>query len=122
MKLFIEQLPIETRLGIFDEEQAEVRIFTVDIELEYNAAQAIAGDDFAYAVDYAVLEGGIRAHASSKNWQLVETLADSIANYVGESHILIQNVIVTVHKPQAMRFAKNVSLRAYYEAKEGNKK
>lgn len=122
MKLKIEALPIQTRLGVYPEEQEAARTFTMDVELDYDAQQAVAGDDLDHAIDYDVIEREIRVFAASRDWKLVETLAYETAKRVAELHILVHHVAVTVHKPQAMNYAKNVSLTAVYETHRGRKK
>jgi dihydroneopterin aldolase len=118
MKLSIHALPIEARLGIYAEEQAELRTFTIDLTLEYDATIAVAEDDFAHAVDYAALEENLRSLAASRPWQLVETLAYHLAKSVVDSHNRVAWALVTVHKPQAMRYAQDVTLQVKYQRGE----
>lgn len=119
MKLKMTALPIDTRLGVYAEEQAEIRTFTLDMELEYDATKAIAEDALQYAIDYAELETDIREFVASRSWQLVETLVYETAKRVAERYAPVQYAQVTVHKPQAMRYAENVSLQAVYHKQKG---
>lgn len=114
MKLTIRDLAVSAVLGIYPEEQAAPREFVMTIELEYDAAAAIAEDDFAHAVDYAALETEMRGMVASRRWNLIETLAHATAKFVVDSHDKVALATVTIDKPQAMRYAASVAATATY--------
>jgi dihydroneopterin aldolase len=86
--------------GCTPEEKETGQDFVIDIELEYDAAQAVDKDDLAEAVDYDALASGVCELARRERCDLIETLADRIGGYVmrttSASHLLVR-----VHKPQA---------------------
>jgi dihydroneopterin aldolase len=86
--------------GCTAREKKEGQEFTLDIELEYDAARAVAGDDLAEAVDYDRLVSKVYELATRERYDLIETLAAR----VGE-HIMLTtpaaSLLVRVHKPQA---------------------
>ena len=75
--------------GVFPEERVEGQRF-VDTQ----------SDDLANTVNYAEIAGMIRTEVEGEPCQLIETLAGRIADRC-LSHPLVQQVRVTVHKPQA---------------------
>ena len=83
---------------MFPEERVEGQRFVVDAELLLPLDTQ--SDDLANTVNYAEIAGMIRTEVEGEPCQLIETLAGRIADRC-LSHPLVQQVRVTVHKPQA---------------------
>lgn len=109
MQLHIKNLHFTAVIGIHDWEQARRRQFRMNITLDYDATQAIAGDDFSHAIDYGKVEQRMVALADSRRWNLIETLADTAASCLLNEFLALREVSVTVEKPQAMHFSESVS-------------
>ncbi len=86
--------------GCMPEERERGQPFLVDVELEYDAAAAVRGDDLAEAVDYDRLAVEVRDVATRQRFNLIETLAASIAEHV-MSVTPASRALVRVWKPQA---------------------
>ena len=78
-RVFVRDLVIPCSIGIYPREKGLRRRVRVNAELA--VADPISGnDDFSEAVNYETIVGGIKAIAEAGHINLVETLADRIAN------------------------------------------
>jgi dihydroneopterin aldolase len=81
-------------------ERALGQPFVVDIVLHLDTRPAAQADDLARTVHYGVLADQVAAVVGGEPVQLVETLAQRVAD-VALAHRLVTAADVTVHKPQA---------------------
>lgn len=88
------------RHGWFDYEQAEGQEFVVDVELSFDTSAAAASDDLADTVDYGSIGTSVVGVVEGEPVRLIETLVQRIAD-VCLADERVQQVRVTVHKPQA---------------------
>lgn len=85
--------------GVFDHEKRDGQDFTVDIVLHTKTARAAASDDLAQTISYADVADRVVDIIAGDAVDLIETLAEKIADGVLETGALA--VDVTVHKPTA---------------------
>jgi len=89
---------IDAAHGVYPEEKLRPQPFLIDVEARL--VPRPASDDLATTVDYSVLATVIAQAASAGSVDLIETLAERVAEAcLGDSRI--ETVEVTVHKPQA---------------------
>jgi 7,8-dihydroneopterin aldolase/epimerase/oxygenase len=86
--------------GVFPAEKERGQPFVVDLTCELNLAGAGAADDLGQTVDYAKLAQAVVADVEGDPLDLIEALADRIAQTCLE-YQAVQRVEVTVHKPHA---------------------
>ena len=86
--------------GVFAEEREAGQEFVVDVVLGLDTAPAAAGDDLARTVHYGVVAEQVAAVVGGEPVDLIETLAQRVADEC-LTHPAVQEVEVTVHKPQA---------------------
>lgn len=86
--------------GVFEREREEGQTFVVDVELGLDTRPAAAGDDLTKTVHYGVLAEQVVAVVAGEPVDLIETLAQRIAD-VCLAHEAVQEVEVVVHKPEA---------------------
>jgi len=91
---------VHGRHGVLPEERAQGQDFVVDVDLELDTSAAAASDDLADTVDYAALAARISAIVSGEPVNLLETLAQRLAD-VCLSDSRVRAATVSVHKPQA---------------------
>lgn len=86
--------------GVFDFERREGQVFIIDLTLGIDTRRAAASDDLADTEHYGVLVDRVVKAVESDPVDLIETLAQRIADVVltGDS---VEWVRVTVHKPDA---------------------
>ena len=77
--VFIEDLRIETVIGIYDWERGIRQCLTLDLQLGWDIRPAAAGDQLAAALDYAAVAARVQAFAAASCFQLVETFAERLA-------------------------------------------
>lgn len=80
--IFIADLRIETRIGVYDWEQHLPQPLLLNLEIEAASAAAAASDDFADALDYAAVVARLQAFAAGHPHQLLERFAAAVADLV----------------------------------------
>lgn len=85
--------------GVFDHERENGQDFTVDITLHTKTARAAASDDLAQTISYADVADQVIGIITGEPVDLIETLAERIADAALATGALA--VDVTVHKPSA---------------------
>jgi dihydroneopterin aldolase len=88
------------RHGVLVNERQEGQSFLVDVALGLDTRRAAGSDDLADTVDYGDLAGRVVAVVEGEPVNLLETLAQRIADLC-LGHPLVEQVEVTVHKPFA---------------------
>ena len=88
------------RHGVLDFEREMGQTFVVDVEMAVDIAQAGRSDDLAHTVDYGAVATDVAAIITGPPFQLIEALAESIAQRV-KAFPGVDQVTVTVHKPYA---------------------
>ncbi len=86
--------------GVLADERRDGQVFVVDVVLELDLAHAGRSDDLAATVDYADVAGAVVARVAGPPVDLIERLAELIADDVLE-HERVDAVEVVVHKPDA---------------------
>lgn len=99
-RISLTGLRVEGHHGVLASERETGQDFVVDVVLDVDTRVAAASDDLADTVDYADLAHRLAAVLSGEPVDLLETLAQRLAD-VCLSHPRVISVEVTVHKPQA---------------------
>src|SRR5438132_12991838 len=85
--IFIHDLRLETRIGIYDWEQHLPQTLRIDLELGLPSDTAFGTDDFDDALDYAAVVKRVQALAANHPHKLIERFAQAVADIVlGEFH------------------------------------
>ena len=87
--------------GLFENERLNGQDFYVDLTLNLDLAAAAQSDAIEDTVNYAEITELIHQEITTNPVNLIEKLAYRIAERILSSHLKIQAVTVTVHKPQA---------------------
>ena len=99
-RIAVRGLRAHAHHGVYKREREQGQIFRVDAVLEVNTRPAAAGDDLELTVNYADLSQRLHHVLSSEPVDLLETLAQRLAD-VCLAHPLVDAVEITVHKPEA---------------------
>ncbi len=108
-RIEIKGLMVRAILGINDDERVNRQNVVIHLTMFADTRQAAASDDINDTVNYRSVAKEVIALAESSEYFLVETLAQQIANLCFKDE-RVQKVIVSVEKPDALRFAESVGV------------
>lgn len=97
----IKGIAVNARHGVLPQEKVTPQNFIIDITFDYDCLKAAKSDDIADAVNYAEVCGVAYNVCANNSFNLIEKLAYEIDFAIAEKFDAIQNISVTVHKPQA---------------------
>jgi len=86
--------------GVLDHERRDGQEFIVDVEVTTDFSVAAKTDDLTATINYALIADLVFAEITGPAFNLIEALADSIAQRILKMASVIA-VEVTVHKPYA---------------------
>ena len=87
--------------GVLDFEKSQGQLFRVDAALSLDLQAAGRSDDLADTVSYAGIAELIEDSVTGRPFELIEALAENIAQRVLLFDARIEGAEITVHKPQA---------------------
>ncbi len=108
--VFINQLSVETTIGVYDWEKTIRQTLKLDIKIGCDIRSAAAGDDIAQTIDYAEVSTRLLKHISSNTFELVETVAQQVADIIINEFNALW-VSVTLFKPGAVPEADSVGVQ-----------
>jgi dihydroneopterin aldolase len=77
--IFIEELRLETWIGIYPREKAMPQTVALDIRIGLSTAPAGKSDDIRDTIDYAVVTERLQKETANRHFNLLEGLAEFIA-------------------------------------------
>lgn len=77
--VFIEQLAVETIIGVYDWERTMSQRLLLDLNMAWDIRQAARDDDLQHTLDYAAVSEHVMTFAGEHSFQLVETFAERLA-------------------------------------------
>lgn len=107
--IFIEELRLETLIGVYDWERHRRQTVQLDLEIGLRDLRAAASDAVADTVDYGEVAARLRRLAAESSFALIEALAESVATIVLEE-FHAGWVKVRVTKLGLMRDARRVGI------------
>jgi dihydroneopterin aldolase len=107
--VFINDLRIETIIGIYDWERTVKQTISLDLELGTDIRRAAETDAIEDTLNYKAVAKRLIAFVEASEYQLVETLAEKIAAIV-LSEFSVPWMKLTVHKPGAVRGSRDVGV------------
>lgn len=107
--VYIRDLEVETVIGVYAWEQRVRQRLQLNLELGADAKAAAARDEIAATVDYAAVARRILEFARSGKFQLVETLAERLAELLIRE-FKVDWLKLDIAKPGAVREAGAVGV------------
>jgi dihydroneopterin aldolase/D-erythro-7,8-dihydroneopterin triphosphate epimerase len=104
-KIFIRELALRCIIGIYPEERREKQDIIISVEMHADLQAAGRSDDLNDTVNYKAVKKAILSLVEGSSFQLIESLAERIADIALENE-KVQQVVVSIDKPGALRFAK----------------
>jgi dihydroneopterin aldolase len=80
--VFIEDLRIQTVIGIFDWEREITQTISLDLQMAFDISRAAASDDIVDTLDYKAVSKRLIQFVEGSEFQLVEALAEHCASIV----------------------------------------
>lgn len=110
-RVFINNLEVQTIIGVYDWERTTPRPLLLNLEFELDLREAAASDDVSNTVDYAVVAEQVKQFASESSDELLETFGERLLAQLLERWPA-KAVSLTIHKPEAVPGADvGISLR-----------
>ena len=81
-RVFIEELEVQTIIGIFDWEREIKQTISIDLELEFDIRKAAESDSIEDTLDYKAVSKRFIHFIEDSEFQLVEALAERCAAIV----------------------------------------
>lgn len=108
-KLFIRELKVETIIGFWEWERRVKQTVSIDLELGTDARLGASTDSIRQALNYEELANRLREFVGGSNYNLVESLGESIAR-IAVTEFGAPTVKVTLTKPGAVEGARDVGI------------
>lgn len=108
-KVFIENLTVETVIGIFDWEREIRQAVSLDLELEFDIRKAAESDRIADTLDYKAVSKRLIHFIEQSEYQLVEALAEKCAAIVLDE-FPVDRLKLKLSKPGAVRGSSAVGV------------
>ena len=107
--VFINDLRIETIIGIYAWERKVRQTISLDLEMGADIRTSAATDAIDDTLNYKAVAKRLITFVGASEYQLVETLAEKIAEIV-LSEFEVPWLKLTVHKPGAVRGSRDVGV------------
>ena len=108
-KVFIEDLRVETVIGIFDWEREIKQAVSISLEMAFDIRRAGETDDIADTLDYKAVAKRLIQFVETSEFQLVESLAERCAAIVLEE-FPVNWLRLKLGKPGAVRGSSAVGV------------
>lgn len=95
----IRDLLIEAKHGVHEHEKTKTQPFKLDIEATYDTRNAQHSDDVADTLDYSAVRNATIELVQSTSFDLLERLAQVLADELFESFPRIEQLRVSIAKP-----------------------
>lgn len=80
--IFLEQVKVQTKLGVPEWERMMPQTIILDIEIGYDLTNACQSDAIADTIDYGAVVSRIRETLTENSFKLVEALAEHICQLI----------------------------------------
>ena len=108
-KIFLRDLKLKTRIGIFEWEKQIDQVININIEVGTDIKRASETDDVQYSLDYKSLSIEVKDYVINNQHDLIETLIENIAQMLLDEFD-INYVTISISKPGAIRDSQDVGI------------
>lgn len=108
-RVFIENLTVETVIGIFDWEREIRQTVSLDLEMDFDIRPAAASDTIGDTLDYKAVSKRLIHFIEQSEYQLVEALAEKCASIVLDE-FPVTRLKLKLSKPGAVRGSSAVGV------------
>ncbi len=107
--VYISELEIETIIGVYDWEREVRQVVKLDLDMGCDIQKAASSDSIEYALDYQQVATRVVAFVEQSEFQLVESMAESIASIVLTEFDVVW-LRLRLGKPKAVSGSKEVGV------------
>ena len=107
--IFIEDLRIDTIIGIFDWERKQKQTISLDLAMRGDIASAALTDSIDNTLDYKAVAKRLIGFIEQSDFQLVETMAERCAEIVLRE-FNVEWLRLKIQKPGAVRGSRSVGV------------
>lgn len=100
-KIYVEDLEVYAYHGVYSEEKKLGQQFLISMELSLSLRAAAKGGDLDKSVNYGELCHRVEEEFKKDKYDLIETAAENIAEFILLSYPIVESVKVKVKKPWA---------------------
>lgn len=100
-KIFLNNLSIDTIIGIYEWERQVKQTLTFDLEMDFDIRSAATSEDINKTLDYDAIAKAIVAFVSNSRYQLIETVAEEVCQLLLQQ-FPIPRIKLTLSKPVAI--------------------
>lgn len=100
-QVFVSGLEMEAVIGVYDWERTIRQRLVLDLEMAWDIRAAAEQDDLSLTLDYAAVTQRVLEYVSSTHFELIETLAERIAELV-LSEFAVPWLRLRLNKPGAV--------------------
>jgi len=97
-RIELRGLRVVGTIGVLSEERLRAQPFEIDVDLYADLSAAGRSDDLTDTVDYGAVTRAVEEVVATERHQLLERVAQRIAEVVLDGHPLVDEVDVTVRK------------------------
>lgn len=119
--VFISGLKVDAIIGVYEWEQAITQPLVFDVEMFGSQQIAATSDDIKDAINYKTVCERIAELSKTSKVALLERLARLVADMI-LTEFLAQKVIISIHKPTAIKNASSVGVKICRERGEQKRK
>ncbi|MBE01953.1 dihydroneopterin triphosphate 2'-epimerase [Marinobacter lutaoensis] len=105
----IKNLLLRAYIGIKEEEIRNQQDVLINVELTYDATEAITRNEIEAALNYRTITKQIIRHVDGNRFALLERLTHEVLGIV-MAHPAVHWARVEIDKPHALRYAESVSV------------
>tara|TARA_B100002019_G_scaffold291598_1_gene312220 strand:+ start:849 stop:1214 length:366 start_codon:yes stop_codon:yes gene_type:complete len=119
-KVIIEDLYVDTIIGLCDWERDVEQRISFDIEMDVDIRDASKTDDINKTVDYVAISEQVEQFTRSNKFFLIETLVVRLMKHLIHTYTLINSVTITVRKPLAIKNASSATVKGNMSRRDIN--
>ncbi|MFA6036489.1 MAG: dihydroneopterin aldolase [Legionellales bacterium] len=109
-KLYIRELVLNTTIGCLAWEKQMLQTVIVSLEMGIDCKKISETDDIHATLNYALMSEQLIAFAKQARFELIETLAQKIAEFIHQHYPSIKHLKLSLEKPGALAKVKTVGV------------
>ena len=108
-KIFLRNLKVKTRIGIFEWEKAVDQMININLILYLDIKKSAKSKKIEDSVNYKSISKRIISLAENNKFELVESMIENMAEIIFNEYN-IQQITISISKPVAIRGSDDVGI------------